>query len=387
MKNILGYVLVVWGLLFSQAASAEYAQIMQKVIERGDKLTMAYDPSQSIQFGNSYSDLYFGGFEGQGLEFAVGQADAGKMVEIELAFSHLINAAVSGKPVADVEEHWQILRGQLVNAPLIAGSSYWELVVQSLLILLREGIEALLILAALLAYLRKAGAADRTVWVWLGAGTALVASVLTAWGLQTLMQSSGAVRESLEGATMLIAAVLLSYVSFWLFSRREIQQWQGFIQNKLGSAVDQRNLMAIVGVAFFAVYREGAETILFYQALMVNANQQWEPLLLGFGLACLLLVVAYVLIFLLSVKLPIKQFFSLTALFLYLLSIVFAGKASLELQISGWLSAHKLAGVPTISWLGIFPTWESVLLQLLFLLLPLVVYMAVGVNKQKEQLV
>lgn len=373
LRMLLAWLALCWAPL---TLAVDYPEVMNQVISRGDALTQAYQPAEAVRFGNGYSELYFGGFEGEGLEFAVGQADQDAMVAIELAFSQLIGAAVSGQPRDKVQVLWEKLRTKLVAAPMIATSdaSFTELLVQSLLILLREGVEALLVIAALLAYLRKAGAGDKTIYIWMGAAAALVASALTAWGLQSLLSSSGATREVIEGVSLLVAAVLLSYVSAWLFARRELQQWQSFIQHKMGQALDTNKLFSIVAVAFFAVYREGAETILFYQALISGAEGQWEPLLLGFALAAMLLVGVYVVIFMLSVRLPLALFFSATAVLLYLLSVVFAGKAALELQISGWLPSTSLDGFPTVGWLGIFPTQEALLLQACFVVLPVVAF-------------
>lgn len=356
-----------------QAQSAtDYPAIMADLIQRGDQLSSDYTPQQALVFGNQYSQLYFGHFEGQGLEFAVGQADNDAMLAIEIQFSRLINTAMTGQPKADIDAQWQALRQQLSSAPMLesGGASFTELVVQSLLILLREGIEALLVIAALIAYLRKAGAADRVYLIWLGSLAALGASVLTAIALHKLIQNSGAARETLEGVTMLIAAILLSYVSVWLFARREMQQWQGFIQDRLGSAVNGGSLWAIVSVAFFAVYREGAETILFYQALVGDAEGQWHAIATGFGLAVVALLIVYLLIFQLSVRLPLKHFFTGTAALLYALSVIFTGKAVLELQVAGWLGNSYLPSVPTISWLGLFPSLQSILSQLVMILLP-----------------
>ncbi len=357
----------------AQAAN-DYQVVMQQLLARGDLVTEAYDPAQAIKFGNEYSQLYFGGFEGEGLEFAVGQADQDTMLQIELNFTRLINSAVKGHSKDVVAQRWLELRGLLVEAPMISNenASFWEIVVQSLLILLREGVEALLVIAALIAYLRKAGAADKVVYIWAGTGAALVASVITAWVLQGLIANSGAAREILEGMTMIVAAVLLSYVSVWLFARREMQQWQGFISDKMGDAVSSGSLWAIVSVAFFAVYREGAETILFYQALISDAEGAYDAIASGFGLALIGLLVIYVMIFQLSVRLPLKQFFTGTAGLLFALSIIFAGKATLELQVSGWMSNTWLEGFPTISWLGVFPSIESLLTQGLMIVLPII---------------
>lgn len=378
MNRLKLFILLVLGFLpLSALAANDYQVVMQQLLAKGDAITAKYDPAQAIKFGNHYSQLYFGGFEGEGLEFAVGQADQDAMLRIELGFTRLINSAVKGHPHILVEERWLELRELLVEALMIENknSSFWEITVQSLLILLREGVEALLVIAALIAYLRKAGAADKVVYIWAGTGAALAASVLTAWALQSLIANSGAARETLEGMTMIVAALLLSYVSAWLFARREMQQWQGFIHNKMGDAVSQGSLWAIISVAFFAVYREGAETILFYQALLADATGAYEAIGTGFGLAVLALLVVYVLIFQLSVRLPLKAFFTGTAGLLYLLSVVFAGKAMLELQVSGWIANTWLQGLPTISWLGIFPSVESLSAQVFMLVLPLFIWL------------
>lgn len=353
-------------------AATDYTLVMQQLIVKGDDAAARYDPKQSITFGNQFSQLYFGGFESAGLEFAVGQADQDAMLHIEMGFTRLIGSAVKGAPRSEVQQRWVELREQLVAAPLITNddAGFWEIALQSLFILLREGVEALLVIAALIAYLRKSGAADKVVYIWLGTGAALLASVLTAWALQGLIKNSGAARETLEGVTMFVAAILLSYVSVWLFARREIHQWQGFIHNRLGDAVNSGSLWAIVSVAFFAVYREGAETILFYQALITDVAGEFDAVVTGFGLAAVCLFVVYILIFQLSVRLPLKQFFTGTAGLLFMLSVIFAGKATLELQVSGWLSNHWLEGFPTISWLGVFPSVEALTAQLLMILLP-----------------
>ena len=369
-----------------QAQSAtDYPAIMADLIQRGDQLSSDYNPQQALVFGNQYSQLYFGHFEGQGLEFAVGQADNDAMLAIEIQFSRLINNAMTGQPEAEIDAQWQALRQQLSSAPMLesSGASFTELVVQSLLILLREGIEALLVIAALIAYLRKAGAADRVYLIWLGSLAALGASVLTAIALHKLIQNSGAARETLEGVTMLIAAILLSYVSVWLFARREMQQWQGFIQDRLGSAVNGGSLWAIVSVAFFAVYREGAETILFYQALVGDAEGQWHAIVTGFGLAVVALLIVYLLIFQLSVRLPLKHFFTGTAALLYALSVIFTGKAVLELQVAGWLDNTYLPSVPTISWLGVFPSLQAILSQLVMILLPVLGWLLIRLRSSQ----
>ena len=161
---------------------------------------------------------------------------------------------------------------------------------------------------------------------------------------------------------------------------------QGFIHNKLGDAVSGGSLMAIVSVAFFAVYREGAETILFYQALVVDVGDNFQAILAGFALALVLLGLVYVFIFQLSVRLPLKQFFSATACLLFLLSLIFAGKSVLELQVAGWVSTTYITWLPGISWLGIFPSLEAISLQMIFLLLPVLLFLFIAKKEQKKKM-
>ncbi|MET0091757.1 MAG: FTR1 family protein [Candidatus Thiodiazotropha sp.] len=240
------------------------------------------------------------------------------------------------------------------------------------MILFREGVEAMLVVAALAAYLRRSGYADKVNVIWTGVVTALLASVAAAWALTSLFQASGAQRETLEGVTMLIAAAALVYVSYWLFAKRETERWQAFIKHQMDKALSKGSLFTLGLVAFLAVFREGAETLLFYQALVAGSPGDANPIWLGMGLAAAVLVLVYLLIRLASIRLPLGLFFGATAVLLFGMAFVFTGKGLLELQVGGMVSATPLVGLPSVSWLGFFPTRETLLGQLLVLaLLPL----------------
>jgi high-affinity iron transporter len=249
---------------------------------------------------------------------------------------------------------------------------FWGLVLASFLILFREGVEAMLVVAALMAYLRRSGYADKVKVIWHGVAWALVASVAAAWALNSLFQASGAQRETLEGITMLIASAVLIYVSYWLFAKREAERWQAFIQDQMDRALSKGSLFTLGLVAFLAVFREGAETILFYQALISGASGPNTGIWAGMGMAAVVLVIVYLLIRLASMRLPLGLFFTATAFLLYVMAFIFTGKGILELQVGGLISTASEPCVPMIPWMGIFPTRETLIGQLLVLaLLPI----------------
>ncbi|MCW8889885.1 MAG: FTR1 family iron permease, partial [Sedimenticola sp.] len=319
------------------------------------------------------SGLYFDVFEGSGMELAIGMQDPALKSELESYFSKIIGLASQERPVEQVAAAWQTLRGaleQVAQTQKPTDSSFWGLLVQAFLILLREGFEAMLVITALVAYLRRQGATEKVRVIYQGTALALVASLLTAWLLTVVFQISGAGQEALEGITMLLASVVLFYVSYWLISKSEAARWQAFINHQIDQALSRGSAFALGLAAFLAVYREGAETVLFYQALAGQADGHWQPLLMGFASAAVALLVLYKVMQLASFKLPIGLFFTVTAALLYYLAVSFAGNGVLELQEAGWVGITPIDGGPTVTWLGLYPSLESVAAQLL-LLLPL----------------
>lgn len=238
-----------------------------------------------------------------------------------------------------------------------------NLVFQGAFIILREGFEVVLIVGALLAYAVRSGSkAMRPPILW-GGAVGIVASLLTAWVLARIFEASGAAGEVLEGATMLLAAAVLFFVSYWLISKAEAERWQRYIQGKVQSAVATGNLLALGGAAFLAVYREGVETVLFYKALLDGAGDQAGAVVLGFGLGLAGLAVVYVLYQRLGRRLPLRQFFLVTGGLLYYLAVVFAGKGVAELQGAGVVSTTLVPWMPRIDALGVYPTVESLAAQ------------------------
>lgn len=245
---------------------------------------------------------------------------------------------------------------QEVNA--VGGTAPWATFVQSFGIIFREGIEALLICGALAAAaLRSWGPGGARV-IWRGACAALVASLATAFLVGRILHLAPAGREAIEGVTMILAAAVLFYVSYWLLSKLHMARWLGYLQERVAGA---RSRWALATVAFFAVYREGVETVLFYEAL--SSVGAALPIWGGFATGMLALVALGVAMVRFGFRLPVRPLFAITGMLLYALAIVFTGQGVHELQEAGWISATSVAGVPRASALGIYPTLETLAAQ------------------------
>lgn len=255
-------------------------------------------------------------------------------------------------------------RVQVASANLTA-ESVWLL---ALLILLREGLEALLVVAAIYAVAVKTGRYELKRTVHAGWLSALALGAIT-WVLSSfVIEISGASRELTEGYTALIAAAILFYMGFWMHSKTSASEWQQFIQSKVQNALSGGTYWTLALVVFLAVYREVFETILFYQSLWLQGGQVHQlAFIAGIGTGLLALALLAVAVMKFAVKLPLKSFFGSTALLMLLLAFVMAGKGIAALQEAGQLSAAALT-FPTISWLGIYPTWQGITLQTALLL-------------------
>jgi high-affinity iron transporter len=243
-----------------------------------------------------------------------------------------------------------------LTGPIESGSGAFF---QSLLIILREGLEAILVIGAVVAFLLKTGHRERLRSIWIGVGLALAASALTAVVLATVLRALPATREVIEGATMLIAVAVLFSVSYWLVSRVEAAKWQQFIREKVDAALERGGGTALALVAFLAVYREGAETALFYQALFGEGSGVMLPLILGIAVGGAILAVIFTLFYRYGVRIPLRPFFAVTSVLLYYMAFVFMGKGIRELQEGGVVGITVLNGWPHVDAMGIFPSVET----------------------------
>ena len=205
-------------------------------------------------------------------------------------------------------------------------------------ILLREGLEALLVITALAAYLSRIQAHHRLTALWSGAGLGVIASLITAWVFSTFY--GGAHNDLLEGVTMFIAAGLMLYVSGWLFLRQNPRLWQSYLKGQVDKALGSGSALAVGSLAFLAIYREGAETALFLNALAQKAGSWNLALLSGLGLGTLTLVVLFVVLRTTALRLPLRPMFLATSALLFVMALNFLAGGLLEFQELGWVPLH-----------------------------------------------
>lgn len=239
----------------------------------------------------------------------------------------------------------------------------WGVFLESFLIIVREGFEAILVLGAVVAFLIKTGNRARLKDIWIGSIAGLVASAALAVILRTVLAAVPASRDVIEGATMLVAVVVLFSVSYWLFSKIEGAKWQKFIKDKVNSALSEGGSYALAFVAFLAVFREGAETALFYQALFTRGVDVVMPVSLGLLVGFVSLAVIFTLFYRFGVKIPLRPFFAVTGGLLYYMALVFAGRGIKELQEGNVLSRTLIPGFPHVEMIGLYPTVETLIAQ------------------------
>jgi high-affinity iron transporter len=323
----------------------------------------------------------------EGFELIEKKLDAvdGKLrttVEAEMiAYRSMLRADT---PIAQVEQQAEKIRGLLQQTEqLVEGSqaSATTTAFSSFIILLREGLEAILVLASVIAFVRKTGRRDTLPYIHAGWIFELILGAVTWVISQYFVSISGASRELMEGVAALFASVMLLYVGYWLHDKMHAQQWQKYIKDQLAAAMSRKTIWAMSFVSFLAVYREAFETVLFYQTLWMEAGpEKSHAVLLGFGAAVLCLAVVTLGIFKASVKLPLGLFFKITSALLIILAIVFAGKGVAALQSADVIAATAV-NLPAIPLLGVYPNLQSLGAQLLVVLLILAGYFLVARKK------
>ena len=240
----------------------------------------------------------------------------------------------------------------------------------SLGILFREGMEAMLVVVALAAGTRGAGRIGRSRDIYAGAIAAIVASIVLAWAVNHLISDDAS--DTLEGVFQLFAAATLFYVSSWMTSKGQSDRWMKFISHKLESAEHSTIPGIALGLtAFLAVMREGAETIVFFQALTSGATEAVErhAVAAGIVVAAVALAASFVVIRRAADRIPMRIFFHVTSIMLYALAIVFVGQGVASLQEASIVPATFVNYAPTIPMLGLFPTVQSLGAQAVLLML------------------
>ncbi len=260
----------------------------------------------------------------------------------------------------------------------------------SFTIILREGLEAILIVGAIIAYLVKSGNKDKLKMVYGGAILAILASFAAAVLFNRLKIASTANQEIIEGVTAILAVFVLFYVSNWMISKAEADAWNKYIDDQVKGSMGAGNALALGFTAFLAVFREGAEVILFYQPL-VSGNSDSAPVWIGFGIGCVTLVVVYVIIRYFSVKLPIRPFFLATSILMFAMSIAFLGSGIKELiegDIISMTSPEFLKNLipmnDAFDILGIYPILETLIPQLILVMITLMIFVMQGWKQKRK---
>jgi len=238
-----------------------------------------------------------------------------------------------------------------------------------MLILLREGLEAILVIAAIVAVLIKSNRRDALRYIHAGWIGALALGFLTWYAASHFITLSGAHRELTEGIAALIAAGMLFYVGFWLHNQSQALKWQKFVREKINSSLSSGALWGLAIMAFLAVYREVFESVLFYQSLMLNSDAKQQGVIFaGILVAAGLLLLLAWLIMRYSVRLPLRAFFRVNMLLMFALAVVFAGKGVAALQ-EGSVFPVNPVNFPRVELLGIYPNMESLGLQFALILI------------------
>jgi high-affinity iron transporter len=351
----------------SSAAGVVLARVRAEV-DSAYAMARSGDPGAHTMALNAYMTF-------EQVEREVRGKDAGLAAELEGEFAALRAAATQGAGPELDGARTRVTEGlDRAGTVLGEGLSPLNLFIQSFVIMLREGLEAILIVGALMTFLAKMGAADRRRHVNAGILAAIVASLLTALALETVFHLSPAHQEALEGLTMVAATAVLFYVSYWLLSKMEVVKWSHFVKSKVHDAVTSGSALALASAAFLAVYREGFETVLFYKALIISAGPTagLAPVVGGMLVGGLLLVGVYIGMNRFGVRLPLKPFFAVTSAFLYYMAFVFAGAGIAELQEGGFVSMTPVSWAPRLPALGIHPTVETLAAQAVLIALALV---------------
>jgi high-affinity iron transporter len=311
----------------------------------------AYREGQRKQAYDLSVAAYLEGFEL--VESGLNNIDPEQRKATERAMMAYRQAMQDAAPVEEAAQRMAQAQAALAkSAELLASGqmSPWVSFLSALLILVREGVEAILVLAAILAYLHKTGQGEATRSVHVGWGLAILAGIVT-WAVAAyLIDVSGTQRELLEGGSALFASVVLLWVGVWMHDRRHAAAWQDYIKNSL---VGSGGRFGFALLAFISIYRELFEIILFYETLWLQAGPAGHGMVLGGSAAALLLLLGLAWVILRgSRKLPLSTFFGVNAVLLCALSVVFAGHGVVALQEAGVLPTHPVPFFE-FDWLGI----------------------------------
>jgi high-affinity iron transporter len=358
----------------AQASAADRVNVPAETEAVRDLLERAMRAYRLADFQTAYKlarAAYLDHFEL--VEIPLRVVDADLTLDMEYRFADLRTKLQAGAPVLEVDRTVRAVRDGLNEidamfsnlgtlAPALAfGSSFT--------IIFREGLEAVLVIAALLGYLQTGPGRSGGRHVLLGAGLALITTAVT-WGvLRFVVQIAPGGRELLEAIVSLLAVIVLFWVSFWLLNRLDRQRWMEFLRARASAAMASGSALGLLGLGFTAVYREGFETALFYEVLLSISRRSETFVLYGFLAGAAALGAVAWMILRAGRRLPVRVFLNIAVGITMLLSIAFIGKAVRELQETGLLDATSLIGVvprlprAVAEFTGIHPTVQTLSAQ------------------------
>ena len=350
-----------------EAVLPSRSQSLLLVRTRLGETLAAYQQADRQAAGRLAVSAYLDGFEPLEPVLAIKAPDLMRQLESQLTglrgqISSGVEPATLAAAVASIEKNLALAETALGASTSSTASSFSG----AFAILLREGLEALLVVVAMLAFLRKAGRVEAIPYVYGGTAVALLSGFAT-WGAATyLVTISGASREVIEGTSALFAAAVLVFIGIWMHGKSQAGAWQRYIREKIGAVLSRQSIWGLFILSFVVVYREVFETILFYVALWSQGNAQ---AVIGSALTATVALIAIAFLLLrYSKRLPLTQFFSLSALLMALLAVVLTGKGVAGLQEADLMSS-SLISAPRIDLLGIYPTLQGVLAQVICLVI------------------
>jgi high-affinity iron transporter len=337
---------------------------LQMSLEHLAQSLAAYQQGDHRRAQHLAVEAYLEGFEL--VEVRLDTVDSALRLRIEqamMAYRQQLRERAPVEALVEQQEALQALLGQARKKLQHTQLSPTATALSALAIIVREGLEAVLIVGAMLSFLIRTGRRDAVVYIHLGWIAALVLGVLTWFAATYVLAISGASRELTEGIAALASAVILLYVGFWLHGKAYAKGWRAFIAKQVRGVLNKRTLWALALLSFLAVYREVFETVLFYQALWTQVGVEGQMAVLGgFGAGVVVLVLFSGLIFYYSLRLPLKLFFGATSAVLAVLAVVLAGKGIGALQEAGLVPLDPVA-FPSVPALGIYPNWQGLLVQ------------------------
>ena len=373
----------------SEDEGKDFTPIVQNIKDKMAKVLQLYESGKVDDAIDESGNIYFDEYEESGMENIVGAKNTQLKLDTEASFNKISALMRAGASKEQIVAAQNKLFDQLTQSlELTKKSSNWDLFLYAFIIILREGFEALIIVAAVIALLIKSGNSKHLNIVYSALGVAVVLSIATAYGLNYIFgsENAGQTREVMEGAVMLIAVVLLFYVGFWLLSNASSKKWSAYIQGQISNSLSSGDSKMLWWTVFLAVYREGAETVLFYLALLFDAKSPAAISMVaaGFVAGLAALIIVYIVIKKFSLKIAIKPFFIATSVIIFYMSVVFVGKGVMELVEGKVFVPTVIDGLPTITWIGFYPYVQSLVPQAVMIVL-LIVGILILKNKQKNK--